>query len=127
MSGNPDTHAALMDNAAPRAYVAGVMGMLLANVVLLLPLLIILGAAVALLPPWFATLLWMPVVTAALIGVPVYLIGGAVHAFCTAGRDHRRAMADAEAHHRAILAKHAALGGTPAPPRRYRLGEGERG
>lgn len=103
------------------------MGTLLASVALLLPLLAAIGIASVLLPPWFVTVLWMPVVTAALIGVPVYLIGGAVHAFCTAGRDHRRAMADAEAHHRAILAKHAALGGTPAPPRRYRLGEGERG
>ena len=96
---------------------------LLANLALLVPLLIILGAVLALLPTWLGTLLWLPVVTVALIGVPLYAIVGSVHAAATAGRDLRRGIADAEAFHRAALAEIAARHGAPPPVRRRRLGE----
>lgn len=98
------------------------MAALLACALLLLPALCALGAVLALLPMWLGTLLWLPVVTVALIGVPLYLIGGAIHAAATAGRDLRRRMAEAEAHHRAILAGIAARHGAPPQVRRYRLG-----
>ena len=91
--------------------------------VLALPILAGIGAVMALAPAWLADAIVLPLVIAAFIGVPVYVIGGAIHAFCTAGRDLRRGIAEAEAHHRAILAKHAALHGELPPVRRSRLGE----
>ena len=94
---------------------------LIADILLLVPILGILGA-VLLLPAWAGNLILYPLAVAAFIVVPLYVLGGAVHAFCTAGRDHRQQMAEVDAYHRAILAKHAAIRDTPAPVRHFRLG-----
>lgn len=124
MSDNSMRCGALMKTRPP-APISRIMAALLANLALLLPMLAALGAVLLLTPSWLGTLILLPLVTIALIGIPAYLIVGAIHAAATAGRDLRRQMAAAEAFHRAIRAQHAPLGGTPAPPRRCRLGEAD--
>lgn len=95
---------------------------LFANVLMLLPVLTVLGAVLALVPPWLGTVILLPLVTIALIVIPAYLIIGAIHAAATAGRDLRRGIAKAEADYGAALAEIAARHGAPAPHRRTRLG-----
>ena len=98
---------------------------ILANVLMLIPSIVALGTVLLLAPAWLGHLILFALVITAFVVIPAYAVIGSVHAFCTASRDLRRQMAAAEAFHRAILAQHAALGGTPAPPRRCRLGEAE--